>query len=88
VIHGVGVLDTRRAPIPPPIHLLLAITDAAAGPAVHDVQVAALRSSLWPPFARRWIGRFASRLELSRPRSRTRPSASTLQIFLATDLPG
>lgn len=46
VIHVVHVVDTRSAPIPPPLDVLLAMGDAASGPTIHDDQVRALRATL------------------------------------------
>lgn len=46
IVHAISVLDTRPAPIPPPLDLALAIADAATGPAVHARQVESVRSTL------------------------------------------
>lgn len=45
-VHVVGVVDTRPAPIPPPLDLALAMGDSLAGSAVHERQVAEVRESL------------------------------------------
>ena len=46
VVHVVHVVDTRSAPIPPPLDLLLAMGDAVGGSAVHDEQKRELRTAL------------------------------------------
>jgi nucleotide-binding universal stress UspA family protein len=46
IVHAISVLDTRPAPLPPPIDLALAMADAATGPAVHAQQVASVRDAL------------------------------------------
>ena len=46
VVHVVHVVDTRSAPIPPPLNLLIAMGDAVSGSAVHDVQKRELRAAL------------------------------------------
>jgi nucleotide-binding universal stress UspA family protein len=46
IVHAISVLDTRPAPIPPPLDLALAIADAATGPAVHARQVEFVRNTL------------------------------------------
>jgi nucleotide-binding universal stress UspA family protein len=46
IVHAISVLDTRGSPIPPPLDLALAITDAATGPLVHAKQVAVVREAL------------------------------------------
>ena len=45
-VRVLGVMDTRSAPIPPPLDLALNIADTAIGSAVHDEQEAALRARL------------------------------------------
>jgi nucleotide-binding universal stress UspA family protein len=46
IVHAISVLDTRPAPIPPPLDLALAIADATTGPAVHARQVESVRNTL------------------------------------------
>jgi nucleotide-binding universal stress UspA family protein len=46
VIHVVHVVDTRAAPIPGPLDLLVALGDELTGPAVHEEQVRELRAAL------------------------------------------
>jgi len=46
VVHVVHVVDTRSAPIPPPLDLLIAMGDAVGGPGVHDEQKRELRAAL------------------------------------------
>ena len=46
VIHVVHVVDSRAAPIPAPLDLLVAMGDETAGPAVRDEQVRELRTAL------------------------------------------
>ena len=45
-IHVVSVVDTRSAPIPPPLDIALAMGDAVIGPVVHKQQEEEVRSSL------------------------------------------
>ncbi len=45
-LHVVRVVDTRAAPIPPPLDLAIAIADASMGESVHQEQVDAVRSDL------------------------------------------
>jgi nucleotide-binding universal stress UspA family protein len=46
VIHVVSVVDTRSAPIPPPLDVAIAITDAMAGTELHREQERAVRAEL------------------------------------------
>lgn len=46
VVHAVTVIDTRSAPIPPPLDLALAIGDAVSGPSLHEERVHEVRVSL------------------------------------------
>lgn len=46
IIHVVSVVDTRPAPIPPPLDLALAMSDAVGGSAVHAQQMQDVRASL------------------------------------------
>ncbi len=46
VVHVLSVVDTRSAPMPPPLDLALAMGDAIAGEGVHDKQVEELRREL------------------------------------------
>ena len=46
VIHVVSVVDTRSAPIPPPLDAAIAMTDAVAGTELHREQERAVRSEL------------------------------------------
>ena len=46
VVNVVHVVDTRSAPIPPPLDLLIAMGDAVGGSAVHDEQKRELRAAL------------------------------------------
>ena len=45
-VHVLSVVDTRSAPLPPPMDLALALADATIAPEVHAEQVAAVRSQL------------------------------------------
>lgn len=45
-IQVVHVVDTRAAPIPAPLDLLVAIGDELGGPALHDQQIRELRTAL------------------------------------------
>jgi nucleotide-binding universal stress UspA family protein len=45
-IHVVSVMDTRSAPMPPPLDLAVAIADASIGEAIHDEQAAAVRATI------------------------------------------
>ena len=46
VVHVVHVVDTRSAPIPPPLDLMIAMGDAVGGSAVHEEQKRELRAAL------------------------------------------
>ena len=46
VVHVVHVVDTRSAPIPPPLDLMIAMGDAVGGSAVHDEQKQEVRAAL------------------------------------------
>ena len=46
LVHVVSVVDTRSAPLPPPLDLALAMTDATLAPEVHAEQEAAVRDQL------------------------------------------
>ena len=46
VVHAISVLDTRPSPIPPPLDLVLAMTDAVSGPALRAQQVESVRATL------------------------------------------
>ena len=46
VVHVVSVMDSRSAPMPPPLDLALAIADASVGATVHAEQVEAVRDGL------------------------------------------
>lgn len=46
VVHVVNVVDSRPAPIPPPLDIAIAMADAVSSPAVHERQVMELRGSL------------------------------------------
>jgi nucleotide-binding universal stress UspA family protein len=46
LIHVVSVVDTRSAPIPPPVDLAFAMTDAALAPSIHAEQEEAIRVAL------------------------------------------
>lgn len=46
VVHVVSVIDSRSAPMPPPLDLAVAIADAAIGPAIHAEQAQAVRATL------------------------------------------
>ena len=46
IVHVVSVMDTRGAPIPPPLDLAIAVADASIGDAIHSEQVAAVRATL------------------------------------------
>ena len=43
VVNAISVMDTRSAPMPPPVDLAIAIADASVGDRVHDEQVDAVR---------------------------------------------
>lgn len=45
-IHVVSVVDTRSAPIPPPLDLMLAVGDEVVGAEVHQAQVQEVRAAL------------------------------------------
>lgn len=46
LVHAVSVIDTRSAPIPPPLDLGLAMADATIGAAVQERQVRDLRDAI------------------------------------------
>lgn len=46
VVRVLGVMDTRSAPIPPPLDLALGIADAVIGPDVHHEQQVAIRTDV------------------------------------------
>jgi len=46
VVHVLSVVDTRSAPMPPPLDLALALGDAVAGTALHREQEQAVRAEL------------------------------------------
>src|SRR4051812_41558227 len=46
IVHAISVLDTRPAPLPPPLDLALAMADATVGPAVHAQQAHRVRETL------------------------------------------
>jgi nucleotide-binding universal stress UspA family protein len=45
-IHVISVVETRSVPIPPPLDLAIAMTDATVGSAVHEQQVNAVRAMI------------------------------------------
>jgi nucleotide-binding universal stress UspA family protein len=45
-VHVLSVMDTRSAPMPPPLDIAVAIADATIGDAIHAEQVAGVRATL------------------------------------------
>jgi nucleotide-binding universal stress UspA family protein len=46
IVHALEVLDTRSAPMPPPLDAMIGIADAVAGPAIHAQRESALRDRI------------------------------------------
>jgi len=46
IVHAISVVDTRPAPIPPPLDLALALGDAMTGSQVHQRQIESVRAQL------------------------------------------